>query len=43
MGKGKFEAWQSGKFDFAQLIGKHDDDVYGLMTIEATLESLLGD
>jgi hypothetical protein len=43
MGDGKFEAWQGGKFGFDKLAGKHDDDVYGLMTIETTLAELVGE
>lgn len=42
MGVGKFDAWQSGQFQFDQLVGSHTDGVYGDMRIEATLESLMG-
>jgi len=42
MGDGRWDAWKGGKFDFADLSAVHDDDVYGQMRTEATLEALLG-
>jgi hypothetical protein len=42
MGKEKFEAWQGGAFKFEELATKHTDNVYGDMTTEAPLWSLLG-
>jgi hypothetical protein len=42
MGEGKYESWKGGKFEFSQLAGKHTDAVYGSMTVESTLQDLLG-
>ena len=41
LGKGKFEAYQSGKFKFEQLATNHTDEVYGEMRTEASLKELL--
>lgn len=41
LGPGKFEAWQSGKFKFADLSVPYDDGVYGQMFREATLKELV--
>lgn len=41
MGPGKFEAYQSGKFKFADLSAPYQDDVYGELLREATLKELL--
>ena len=43
MGRGKFEAWKDGKFDFAALSVQRPDDVYGLMRTEAALKDLVGE
>lgn len=42
MGPGKYEAWQAGKFAFAELAVQKEDTTYGQMTMEATLKSLIG-
>jgi len=42
MGPGKYEAWKEGKFNLADMVGQHDDDVYGLMRIEKALQDLVG-
>ena len=41
MGESRWDAWKSGRFDFSDLSATHEDDVYGTMRSEATLESLL--
>ena len=41
MGKGKYQAWRSGKFQLSQLTTEHTDDVYGPMRIEQSLKKLL--
>jgi len=43
MGKGKYEAWKEGRFEFAQLSRQHPDDRYGTMRTEASLKHLIGD
>lgn len=43
MGNAKYEAWVAGKFEFSQLSGTHDDEVYGQMRIEVSLKSILGE
>ena len=43
MGRGKFDAWQAGKFEFSALSTQKPDDVYGQMRVEAVLKDLLGD
>jgi len=43
MGQSKFDAWKDNKFSFGQLAGKHQDTVYGQMTVEAPLAVLLGE
>lgn len=43
MGDSKWEAWKAGKFQFGQLAGKHNDTVYGLMTVETSLAKLIGE
>lgn len=43
LGPGKFQAWQDGKFDFADLSKIVDDPVYGQMRQEATLKELIGE
>jgi hypothetical protein len=42
MGPEKYIAWKGGAFDFSALAGKHNDSVYGDMTIETPLWELLG-
>lgn len=42
MGKGKFDAWQEGKFSFGDLVSTHKDDVYGDMRGETPLKDLIG-
>jgi hypothetical protein len=42
MGPGKFEAWQGGQFGFNDLSQQHEDDVYGTMRGETTLQDLVG-
>lgn len=41
MGAGKYEAWQDGKFNFADLSTPYQDDVYGELLRETTLTALL--
>ena len=43
LGKGKFEAWQDGKFEFSALSTTYQDDIYGTMRREATLQELIGE
>lgn len=43
MGPGKYEAWKAGKFAFSALTTDHEDDVYGVMRVEASLKSLIGE
>ncbi len=43
MGQSKFEAWKDNQFSFGQLAAKHENDVYGQMTIEAPLGALIGE
>ena len=43
MEESKYEAWREGKFEFGQLAGKHEDSVYGNMTVEETLQALIGE
>lgn len=43
LGKGKYEAWKAGKFDFSALSTTYDDPVYGQMWREASLKELLGE
>lgn len=43
MGAGKFEAWQDGKFEFSALSSTYQDDIYGEMRREATLQELIGE
>lgn len=40
MGPGKWQAWQAGAFDFAQLSAPYSDPIYGIMRREATLQEL---
>lgn len=40
MGKGKYDAWVSGKISISNMTGEHDDPVYGLMRIEKSLKEL---
>jgi hypothetical protein len=40
MGKGRFEAYQAGKFKFDQLTSEYDDEVYGKMRRETPLKEL---
>lgn len=41
LGAGKYEAWQAGKFDFAQLSQEVSDPVWGAMRVEAPLKDLV--
>jgi hypothetical protein len=41
MGKGRFAAWREGKFAFGQIVGSHDDHVYGTMFTEQPLRNLV--
>lgn len=43
LGVGKFDAWSEGKFEFSQLSTTYDDDVFGEMRRESTLQELLAD
>lgn len=43
LGTGKYEAWQDGKFEFSALSTTYQDDVYGEMRREATLQELIGE
>lgn len=43
LGPGKFEAWSEGKFEFGQLSQQRDDEVYGYMRSEASLQELVGE
>jgi hypothetical protein len=43
LGKGAFEAYQGGKFDFSQLSTVHNDDVYGEMRVVPSLKDLIGE
>ena len=41
MGKGRFDAYQAGKFKFDQLTSEYDDEVYGKMRRETPLKQLI--
>jgi len=41
LGKGAFDAWQAGKFDFSQLSRRVDDDTYGGMQVVTPLKDLV--
>ena len=41
LGKGKYEAWKAGKFNFADIAVHTDDAVYGSMNVEAALKDLV--
>jgi SPP1 gp7 family putative phage head morphogenesis protein len=41
LGKGKYEAWRAGKFEFRQLATERDDPVWGSTRIETPLKELL--
>ncbi len=43
MGPGKFEAWQGGAFGFDKLSTQKEDDVYGHMRGETSLQDLVGE
>ncbi len=43
LGPGKYDAYKSGRFTFDQLAMQHDDDVYGQMHVEATLQELVNE
>jgi hypothetical protein len=43
MGKGKYEAWKGGKFQFGQLTTESKPDkVYGILRVETPLKDLIG-
>lgn len=41
MGDARYDAWQAGKFDFADMATRRDDDVYGTMQGETPLKDLI--
>ena len=41
LGQGKYEAWQAGKFDFAQLSKETTDAVWGVVRTETPLKDLV--
>lgn len=41
MGRGKYEAYQDGAFEFDQLSKAHNDEVYGTMRLETPLKELI--
>jgi hypothetical protein len=41
LGKGKYEAWKRGDFEFSQLSKVHTDHVYGPMWVETPLKELI--
>lgn len=41
LGKGKFEAWQAGKFELPDISTVYQDEVYGEMRREASLKGLI--
>ena len=43
MGNAKYEAWRAGAIRWQDLATKHTDPVYGEMTVEASLKSILGE
>ena len=43
MGKGMWDKWQGGAFEFADLTQPYDDTVYGEMRRQATLKELIPD
>lgn len=43
MGNEKWQAWQDGKFEFGKLSQEQENDVYGKMRTEASLQSLVGE
>jgi len=43
LGKSKWEAWNSGKFEFSQLSAISSNEVYGEMRTAASLKSLIGE
>ena len=43
LGEGKYEAWQEGKFDFAQLSQETTDPVWGSIRVEAPLKDLVSE
>ena len=41
LGKGKFQAWKDGLFNFSQLSTETENDVYGMMRTETPLKDLI--
>jgi SPP1 gp7 family putative phage head morphogenesis protein len=42
MGKGKYAAWKAGKFELDDIVGRHEDDVWGNSLGVKPLEGLVG-
>jgi hypothetical protein len=42
MGPAKYAAWRAGKISFADFPTRYQDDIYGEMTVEASLKGILG-
>lgn len=42
LGHGKYDAWKNGKITLADIVGEHDDTVYGRMVSEKSLKELTG-
>lgn len=42
MGEEKWGAWKEGKFEFSDLTGHYESDVYGSMKVEKSLKELIG-
>jgi len=42
MGPAKYDAWQAGEIELADLVSVHNDPIYGDMRGEASLVSILG-
>jgi hypothetical protein len=41
LGKGRWQAWRDGKFKFSDIVGSHDDEVYGEMFSAKSLKDLI--
>jgi hypothetical protein len=42
MGPSKYAAWRAGKIGFGDFPTRYQDDIYGEMTVEASLKNILG-
>lgn len=42
LGEARYRAWRDGAFALSDVVGKHDDSVYGEMRVEKSLKAILG-